>query len=234
MFQSTIAPPAAATRDDAAIEVEDVTVTYGEGAAACHALRGISLTVRRGEMLALMGTSGSGKTTLLSVIGALLSPTSGRVRVLGTELAGLNGTQLAAFRLANAGFVFQGYNLFPALTAHENVATALRLKGRPAAEAAGLLDQVGLGDKLDAFPANLSGGQKQRVAIARALAADPPLLLADEPTAALDSRNGRMVMELLHRLAREGGRTVVVVSHDPRVLDIADRAVTIADGVIAA
>lgn len=216
----------------AAVEIADVTVTYGEGAAACHALRGVSLSVRRGEMLALMGPSGSGKTTLLSVIGALLSPSSGRVRVLGTDLAGLAGPALAAFRLASAGFVFQGYNLFPALTARENVATALALKGRPASEAVGLLEQVGLGDKLNAYPAKLSGGQKQRVAIARALAGDPPLLLADEPTAALDSSNGRMVMDLMLRLAREGDRTVVVVSHDPRVLDIADRVATIADGVI--
>ncbi|HTH15347.1 MAG TPA: ABC transporter ATP-binding protein [Magnetospirillum sp.] len=216
----------------AAIKATDVTVTYGEGSAACHALRGVSLTVERGEMLALMGPSGSGKTTLLSVIGALLSPSLGSVRVLGTDLAGLDRPQLAAFRLANAGFVFQGYNLFPALTARENVATALALKGRPASEAAGLLEQVGLGGKLDAFPAKLSGGQKQRVAIARALAGDPPLLLADEPTAALDSSNGRMVMDLMLRLAREGKRTVVVVSHDPRVLDVADRVATIADGVI--
>lgn len=216
----------------AAIEAIDVTVTYGEGAAACHALRGVSLSVARGEMLALMGPSGSGKTTLLSVIGALLSPSAGRVRVLGTDLAGMDPAQLAAFRLANAGFVFQGYNLFPALTARENVAAALALKGRPASDATGLLEQVGLGDKLNAFPAKLSGGQKQRIAIARALAGDPPLLLADEPTAALDSSNGRMVMELMLRLARQANRTVVVVSHDPRVLDIADRVATIADGVI--
>lgn len=220
------------TLSTAAVDIADVTVTYGEGAAACHALRGVSLSVRRGEMLALMGPSGSGKTTLLSVIGALLSPSSGRVQVLGTDLAGLSGPALAAFRLAAAGFVFQGYNLFPALTARENVATALALKGRPASEAAGLLEQVGLGDKLDSYPAKLSGGQKQRVAIARALAGDPPLLLADEPTAALDSSNGRMVMDLMLRLAREGNRTVVVVSHDPRVLDIADRVATIADGEI--
>ena len=224
MFQSPVTT--------AAIQVRDITVTYGEGAAACHALRGVTLDVRRGEMLALMGPSGSGKTTLLSVIGALQAPTTGSIRVLGRDLAGLDRAELAAFRLANAGFVFQGYNLFPALTARENVVAALSLKGRPAAEAAGLLEQVGLGDKMDSFPAKLSGGQKQRVAIARALAGDPPLLLADEPTAALDSHNGRMVMDLMHRLAREGDRTVVVVSHDPRVLDIADRVATIADGVI--
>jgi putative ABC transport system ATP-binding protein len=207
-------------------------MVYGQGPAACRALTGVSLDVHPGEVLALMGPSGSGKTTLISIIGGLLTPTEGRVRVLGHDLAGLGKAALAAFRLAHIGFVFQGYNLFPALSAEENVRVALDLKGRSRAEAAGLLSGVGLADKRRAFPGQLSGGQKQRVAIARALAGDPPVLLADEPTAALDSQNGRAVMALMKGLAHSGGRAVIVVSHDPRVLEAADRVATISDGMI--
>ena len=215
----------------AMIEVREVGMVYGTGTAACRALAGVSLDVRPGEMLALMGPSGSGKTTLLSILGGLLTPTEGRVVVQGHDLGCLSRARLAAFRLAHFGFVFQGYNLFPALTAEENIAVALNLKGHPRALARSLLDNVGLSDKGRAFPGQLSGGQKQRVAIARALAGEPLVLLADEPTGALDSRNGREVMALMRQLAH-GGRSVVVVSHDVRVLDSADRVAHLTDGRI--
>ena len=217
---------------ESAVRVRDLSMIYGTGAAACQALRGIDLDVAAGEMLALMGPSGSGKTTLLSIVGGLLSPTAGQVRVGGQDLGRLDRAGLAAFRLAQVGFVFQGYNLFPALSAQENVAVALDLKGRDRAGAAELLERVGLADKLRAFPAEVSGGQKQRVAIARALAGQPSLMLADEPTAALDSHTGRAVMALMRELAHAGGRAVVVVSHDPRVIEMADRVATISDGRI--
>lgn len=221
----------------AAIAVRRLTKTYSEGASSSPALRGIDLDVEAGELMMLMGPSGSGKTTLLSIMGCILSPTSGSVRIGGKEVGNLNQKELPRVRLENIGFVFQGFNLFPTLTASENVELMLDLKGIRGAEAkrrAGeLLEQVGLGDKLESFPADLSGGQKQRVAVARALAGDPKIILADEPTAALDSHTGRNVIEVVQRLAHERGRAVVVVTHDSRVLDFADRIVRIEDGVIA-
>jgi len=185
----------------------------------------------------LMGPSGSGKTTLLSIMGCILQATSGSVKVDGRETVGLAQSRLPRIRLENFGFIFQGFNLFPALTALENVELALSLKGvsgRAARRrACDLLVQVGLDDKLSAYPADLSGGQKQRIAIARALAPDPPIILADEPTAALDSHSGQTLMELLTSLARQRGRAVVVVTHDVRVLPYADRTVRMVDGRIA-
>ncbi len=220
-----------------AVTVEGVSLVYGSGAVAVQALDRVDLAVRRGEMLALMGPSGSGKTTLLMIMGCLLRPTSGLVRLLGHSISDFDQAGMARLRLAHVGFIFQSYNLFPALSAVETLRMTLQLKGWPAerarAEAPRLLAQVGLADKLDSMPAQLSGGQKQRVAIARALAGDPEIILGDEPTAALDWRTGRGIMELLHDLARKRDRSVVVVTHDPRVAELADRIVTIADGRIA-
>jgi putative ABC transport system ATP-binding protein len=220
-----------------AISVRQLTKNYEEGATGTLALRGVDLDVRAGELLMLMGPSGSGKTTLLSIMGCILTATSGSVRVAGREVVGLREKDLPAIRLEHIGFVFQGFNLFPTLTAGENVELMLDLKGVPAAKAKKraqqLLDQVGLGTKYASFPADLSGGQKQRVAIARALAGDPQIILADEPTAALDSHTGRNVMEMMSDLAHKRGRAVVIVTHDSRVLNFADRIVRIEDGAVA-
>ena len=202
-----------------------------------HALDGVDLDVHRGELVLLMGPSGSGKTTLLSIMGCILRPSGGTVRILGRDITGLRERDLPRVRLEHIGFVFQGFNLFPTLTAKANVALALDLKGVPRRDAgrraAELLEQVGLGHKRDAYPADLSGGQKQRVAIARAIAGDPPIVLADEPTAALDTTSGHTVMGLLQTLARERDRAVVIVSHDNRMLGYADRIVHLEDGRIA-
>ena len=213
-----------------------LTKTYQTGAAASRALNGIDLDVNGGEVTLLMGPSGSGKTTLISIMGCILRPTSGSVEINGRDVTHLKERQLPKVRLQDIGFVFQGFNLFPTLTAAENVAVALDLKGVSGREkkrrARDLLDTVDLSDKYGEYPANLSGGQKQRVAIARALAGDPEIILADEPTGALDSQSGRLVMEMLRRLAKEKGRAVVIVTHDTRTLDYADRVVHIEDGRI--
>jgi putative ABC transport system ATP-binding protein len=222
---------------DPSVSVRGVTKTYAQGEAAMRALDGVDLDVSRGELVLLMGPSGSGKTTLLSIMGCILRPSSGSVRILGRDVSALPERDLPGVRLANIGFVFQGFNLFPTLTAEANVALALDLKGVPrrdaAARAAALLEQVGLGGKRDAYPADLSGGQKQRVAIARAIAGDPPIVLADEPTAALDTQSGHVVMGLLRSLAHERDRSVVIVSHDNRMLGYADRIVHLVDGRVA-
>jgi len=219
------------------IQVRDLVKTYGHGSAAVHALSGVDLDVSAGEVLMLMGPSGSGKTTLLSAMGCILQATSGSVKINGLEIVGLPENKLPRIRLEHFGFIFQGFNLFPALTAQENVEINLKLKGirgtAAKGQAADLLARVGLADKLKSYPADLSGGQKQRIAIARALAGDPPIILADEPTAALDSHSGLTVMDILTGLARERGRAVVVGTHDSRVLGYADRIVHIADGRVA-
>jgi putative ABC transport system ATP-binding protein len=214
------------------IRVRDLVKSYGTGTAQVHALRGVSVEVSPSEILMMMGPSGSGKTTLLSIMGCILGATSGSVEVNGREIVGLPERKLPEVRLKNFGFVFQGFNLFPALTAEENVDLAFKLKGLKPRSAA-LLERVGLGDKRKSYPRDMSGGQKQRVAIARALAGDPPIILADEPTAALDSQSGQTVMEILAGLARERKRAVVMVTHDSRVLHYADRIVRIEDGLIA-
>jgi putative ABC transport system ATP-binding protein len=222
--------------NDAAIAVREISKTYAEGEAAMRALDGVDLDVQRGELMLLMGPSGSGKTTLLSIMGCILRPSGGTIRLLGRDVTGLGERELPRVRLDHIGFVFQGFNLFSTLTAAGNVALALDLKGVPRREAsrraAMLLEQVGLSAKRDAYPADLSGGQKQRVAIARAIAGDPPIVLADEPTAALDTHSGHAVMELLRELARERDRTIVIVTHDSRMLSYADRIVHIEDGRI--
>jgi putative ABC transport system ATP-binding protein len=215
-----------------------VSKTYAEGSTRVSALEGIDLDVCSGEVLLLMGPSGSGKTTLLSIMGCILRATSGSVQVAGTETATMTQRQLPAIRLRHIGFVFQAFNLFPTLTVGENVEVALDLKGirgsRARKRARELLDEVGLSEKFDTLPGDLSGGQKQRVALARALAGDPEVLLADEPTAALDSHTGRNVMQLMCALAHERGRAVVIVTHDNRILDMGDRIVRIEDGRMAA
>ncbi len=221
-----------------AIQVSGVTKRYDEGASAALALSHVDLAVRRGEVSFLVGPSGSGKTTLLSIMGCILRPTSGHIELLGRDVTDLDERSLPELRLRHIGFVFQGFNLFPTLTAAENVELTLEMKGQRRKEARlaarELLDRVGLGDKYGAYPADLSGGQKQRVAIARALAGDPDILLADEPTAALDLQTGRAVIELLCDLAHERDRAVVLVTHDSRILDSADRVVRIEDGRIVA
>src|SRR5579863_1470396 len=220
-----------------AIAVRQLTKNYAEGSAGTLALRGVDLDVQAGELLMLMGPSGSGKTTLLSIMGCILTATAGSVRIAGREVVGLSEKELPALRLEHIGFVFQGFNLFPTLTAGENVELMLDLKGVSVAKAKKraqeLLEQVGLSEKYASFPADLSGGQKQRVAIARALAGDPGIILADEPTAALDSHTGRNVMQMMSDLAHQRGRAVVIVTHDSRVLNFADRIVRIEDGAIA-
>jgi len=214
------------------LTVRDLVKTYGSGPNAVNALSGVSMDIHAGEVLVLMGPSGSGKTTLISILGGILTATSGSVRLAGRELVGLPESELPALRKEQYGFIFQGFNLFPALTAVENVSVMCKLKNvpNPAKRAAELLESVGLGSKLKSYPADLSGGQKQRVAIARALAGEPRIILADEPTAALDSVSGRTVLEILSGLAREKNRAVVIVTHDPRVLDYCDRIVHIEDG----
>jgi putative ABC transport system ATP-binding protein len=214
------------------LAVHDVVKVFEEGSQRVEVLRGVSLDVRAGEVVALEGPSGSGKTTLLSIMGCILTPSSGRVEVDG-EVMGGDPDRLRRVRRRSIGFVFQQYNLFPALTALENVEYALSVKGvrRGAREQASrVLEQVGLGDRLHFLPRDLSGGQKQRVAIARALAGSPPAILADEPTANLDTTAGRQVLRLFRDLARQEGKGLLIVTHDPGVREVADRVVGIRDG----
>ena len=222
--------------DQPLIQVREVSKLYGAGDSAVKALDRVSLEVHGGEVLMMLGPSGSGKTTLLSVMGAILQASSGSVRIAGEEIVGVKEGKLPKVRLENIGFIFQGFNLFPALTARENVEIALTLKGASGraakAKAEELLTEVGLADRMHHHPADMSGGQKQRVAIARALAGDPRIVLADEPTAALDTHSGEVVMEMLGRLARQENRAVVIVTHDARVLRYGTRKVRIADGRI--
>jgi len=223
---------------DQAISVRNLTKVFASGEAAVRAVNGVDLDIHAGEVAMLMGPSGSGKTTLLSMIGCILRPTSGSVRIQGKEVSGLKERELPRIRLAHIGFIFQGFNLFPALAAGENVEYVGLLKRLPRAEsrrrAQELFDQVGLANKYATFPADLSGGQKQRVAIARALAGDPDIILADEPTAALDSQSGHSVMKMLTTLAHTRGRAVAIVTHDNRIIEFADRMIHIEDGRIRA
>jgi putative ABC transport system ATP-binding protein len=220
------------------VELRKVGKRYGEGDNAVQALVDADLCVRAGEVLLIQGPSGSGKTTLLSILGLLLRPTTGEVVVDGRVATGLPESALPAIRARTFGFVFQGFNLFAALTALENVALATKLRHPRArdteSEARRLLAAVGLADRLHHLPDALSGGQKQRVAIARALGGGPAVILGDEPTAALDSKTALGVMELLQRLARDEGRAVVVVTHDHRLEAYADRVVRVEDGRVVA
>jgi putative ABC transport system ATP-binding protein len=219
-----------------AVRCRGLTKAYGSGDTRVWALRGIDLEVYAGQLTLLVGPSGCGKTTLISIIAGLLDPTDGEVEVLGEDLRHLPGRRLVDFRGKHIGFVFQQYNLLPALTAAENAAVPLIIAGRPrrtaVAHATEVLTAVALGDKLGALPTELSGGQQQRVAIARSLVHEPRLLVCDEPTAALDAASGRTVMELLRRVAVQPGRAVIVVTHDSRVFDFGDRIVHMNDGRI--
>jgi putative ABC transport system ATP-binding protein len=218
---------------EATITTRQLCKRYEEsGDASAWAIYDISAQFFAGQVTVLKGPSGSGKTTLLSLIGGLLGPTSGTLDVLGARLDDMNEDRRQKFRRSNVGFVFQSYNLLAALTAEQNVRLALGLRGANEGGAQDLLEKVGLGHKAESYPVKLSGGERQRVAIARALAGNPALLLADEPTAALDAGNGRRVMKLLQWAARELNTTVIVVTHDHRVLEHADRVVELEDGVI--
>ena len=216
------------------LDVRDVSKRFGEGDTAVAAVREVSLAVEPGEVVLIMGPSGSGKTTLLSMMGALLKPTTGSIHLDGTELSALSEGHLPDIRLRQFGFIFQDFNLLSALTVRENVTLVAELAGSKARaardKATALLTELGLGERLDFLPEKLSGGEKQRVAIARALINDPTLILADEPTANLDSRIGHEIMRLLRGIAKEQGRSVVIVSHDQRIRDIADRVLWLEDG----
>ena len=218
------------------LEAVDVVKVLGEGAGRVEALKGVSLSLMGGELTLLMGPSGSGKTTLLSVLGCMLSPTRGTVRVLGNSTTGARPEDLAKLRREHLGFVFQSYHLFPTLKAVENVRLTLDVRGErsiPAiAKAEKALASVGLSHKTNAFPRELSGGEQQRVAIARAIVGDASAILADEPTAALDSENGHAIMTVLAEIAKNPSRAVLVVTHDPRIVPFASRIVRIEDGRI--
>ncbi|MFE0984432.1 ABC transporter ATP-binding protein [Streptomyces rochei] len=218
------------------VRVQEVRKSYGRGAAAVHALRGVSFEVPRGELVALKGRSGSGKTTLLNIVGGLDAAWTGRVEVDGRDLAALDEDGLLALRRDRVGFVFQSFGLIPILTAAENVGVPLRLRRTPPRqreERVGLLlSLVGLADHAAQRPGELSGGQQQRVAIARALANEPALLIADEPTGQLDAETGHAVMELLRAVVRSERVTALVATHDAALLDLADRVLELRDGTI--
>jgi putative ABC transport system ATP-binding protein len=215
------------------VAVTDVCKTYRLGKVTVTALAGVSLAVKAGEFLAVAGPSGSGKTTLLNLIGCLDTPTSGAIAIDGEAIGGLSAGRRADLRARKLGFVFQTFNLIPVLTAWENVEYPLllqRRRGDVAAKVRAALEHVGLADRARHRPPELSGGQQQRVAIARALVTEPALVLADEPTANLDSRTGHEIVELMRRLSRERGTTFVFSTHDPRIVDAADRVLEISDG----
>ena len=224
------------------LQISHVSKRYGSGSTEVNAVQDVSLTVSPGEIVLIMGPSGSGKTTLLSMLGALLKPTEGTIELNGTIISDLAENRLPAIRLKQFGFVFQDFNLLSALTALENVAIVAELAGTRSGEArrkaTSLLTELGLGERLNFLPEKLSGGEKQRVAIARALVNGPALILADEPTANLDSKIGQEIMRLLRRIAKEhpagggggGGRSVIIVSHDQRIREIADRVLWLEDG----
>jgi putative ABC transport system ATP-binding protein len=218
------------------IEATNVEKVLGSGAGEVRALKGVSLELSGGELTLLMGPSGSGKTTLLSILGCMLTPTSGTVRVAGHSIQGSGPEDLARLRRDHIGFIFQSYHLFPTLTTTDNVRLALDVRGENSAGAIAksreALARVGLGHKINSFPSELSGGEQQRVAIARAIVGNASIILADEPTAALDSENGHAIMTLLAEIAADASRGVLVVTHDPRILPFANRVVRIEDGCI--
>lgn len=220
--------------DKVILEARAVSKTYGAGSGRVVALESVSVTLAQDEVLLIMGPSGSGKTTLLSIMGCILRPTDGNVLVNGRNVGTCNEHQLANIRRRSFGFVFQAFNLFRSLTAQENVEVVLRMKDKSKqsvrAEAADLLERVGLGRRAHAYPRDMSGGEKQRTAIARALAGDPPIILADEPTANLDSKTGRDILQLLRGHARELHKAVAIVSHDPKVEEVAHRVIYLEDG----
>lgn len=222
--------------NDPLIEVVGVTRVFRQGDVEVHALRGIDLEIAKGAFCGLAGPSGSGKTTLLNIIGALDEPTSGRVRVAGRDLTGMSRSDAAEFRLARVGFIFQAYNLVPVLTAYENAEFTLLLRGVPLEErrriVMPLLARVGLESEVHRKPHELSGGQQQRVAVVRALATEPDVVLADEPTANLDSTTSSALLDLMDELNRELGTTFLFSSHDPAVIERVRRLIRLRDGRI--
>ena len=221
---------------EALLDAVDVVKRLGRGAGEVQALKGVSLSLNGGELVLLMGPSGSGKTTLLSVMGCLMTPTSGTVRVRGRSTAGAEPEDLAKLRRDHIGFIFQSYHLFPTLTVEDNVRLALDVRGqrsrRAKIAAREALAMVGLAHKTKAFPIELSGGEQQRVAIARAIVGNASAILADEPTGALDTQNGQAIMTVLAQIAKDQARGVLVVTHDPRIVSFANRIVHIEDGRI--
>jgi putative ABC transport system ATP-binding protein len=219
-----------------AVRCRGLAKAYGSGDARVSALAGLDLDVFEGELLMLVGPSGSGKTTLISIMTALLAPDAGECHVFGRDLATMSQLERARFRGSTIGFVFQTFNLLPALTVLENVSVPLSIAKVPPKEAdaraAAALELVGLGGRLDALPSQLSGGQQQRVAIARALVHDPRLIVCDEPTSNLDHATGQSIIETLQRVARKPGRAIIVVTHDSRIYSYADRIARIDDGKI--
>jgi putative ABC transport system ATP-binding protein len=228
------APTTQAPAAVAALEASGVVRDYPSGDGFVHALAGVDLRVETGELIAVRGRSGSGKTTLLNVLGGLDHPSAGRVAIEGHDLEGLSAGELVDLRRRTISFVFQGFGLLPILSAAENVEIPLRLAGTPAAarqaRVAEMLEVVGLGGRAGHRPAELSGGEQQRVAIARALANRPRILLADEPTGQLDSETGHVIMALIRRVVRAENVTAIVATHDPAMLDVADRVVELRDG----
>ncbi|MDX1617437.1 MAG: ABC transporter ATP-binding protein [Balneolaceae bacterium] len=218
------------------IHTEGITKIYNKDQVPVHALNGVDLTIEKGEFTAIVGPSGSGKTTLLNIIGGLDTPTEGKVTVQGTDLSTLSDRELINFRLHHIGFVFQAYNLIPVLTAIENVSFIMQMQGRPAGECTDtstlLLEEVGLADKIEKRPSELSGGQQQRVAVARALASKPDFVLADEPTANLDSVSTAELLDMMAELNEKEQMTFVFSTHDQRVIRRARRVVTLVDGKI--
>jgi len=218
------------------IDIKNLEKIYNEAEVNVHAIRGIDLSFERGEFAAIVGPSGSGKTTLLNMLGGLDNPTTGQVVIGGTDISTLNSSKLIDFRLYNIGFVFQAYNLIPVLTAKENVEFIMHLQGRPKAERESrtreLLGAVGLEDRMNSRPAKMSGGQQQRVAVARALASKPHFVLADEPTANLDSEATANLLDIMEKLNREEGTTFIFATHDARVMKKARRVITIEDGKV--
>jgi putative ABC transport system ATP-binding protein len=219
---------------DAVVELNAITKTYSEGSISVSALKGITLQVPRQRFTMIVGPSGSGKTTLLNIIGCIDTPSSGSIRIKGEDVASWNDNAISDFRAGNIGFIFQNFNLIPVLSAFENVEYPLLLVGMPAAErrkaALEMLDAVGLADRMDQRPNQLSGGQKQRVAIARALVKRPQFVLADEPTANLDSHTGATIVELMRRMQHELQTTFIFSTHDPHLMAHAEQTFMIRDG----
>lgn len=222
--------------DQHVIKARGLHKTYDETKVPVHALRGVDLQIDKAEFTAIVGPSGSGKTTLLNIIGGLDAPSSGQIWINGIDIGGFSQNQMIDFRRKNIGFVFQSYNLIPVLTARENVGFVMLLQGRSSAERKSrvleLMESVGLGDKLNNKPSELSGGQQQRVAVARALAPKPSFILADEPTANLDSKSTANLLDIMAELNRREGITFVFSTHDQRVIDRARRVITLEDGKI--
>lgn len=213
------------------VELKDVVKTYGEGEAVQRAVDGVSFTIDEGELVVILGQSGAGKSTILNMLGGMDKPTSGSVVVAGRELTGMNDRQLGSYRAEVIGFIFQFYNLLPSLTAYENISLTKSIV-KNAMDADKLLDMVGLSHCRNKFPAQMSGGEQQRVSIARALAKNPKILLGDEPTGALDTETGVIVLELLQKLCREEKKTVILVTHNADIAQCADKVIRMKNGKI--